>query len=119
MGVLSKIFSVLVATLGALAAVKTLYPEEITYLDFVRSTLFVSGWLFGFILVVMMIYQEERHRLLRVQSEALLAERGGDKDYLKAELAKSNISLNHLTSRLGLIEKPIPRSHKDGEDNGF
>ena len=110
MSVLSKILSILVAIIGVLSAIKTLAPEEITYIDFFRSSLFLSGWAVAVILSMLMIYQEEQHRTVKKQKNDILLERTEDKDYLKSELSKSNVSLNHLTSRLVQIERPIPKS---------
>ncbi len=130
MSVLSKILSILVAIIGVISAIKTLAPAEITYIDFFRSLLFISGWVVAFIFSLLMIYQEvqhrvikeqaeERHRIIKEQDQGLLIERMEDKDYLKSELSKSNICLNHLTSRIGALEFPIPKAQKQGDGHGL
>jgi len=119
MSALSKILSILVAIVGVLSAIKTLAPSEMTYIDFFKSSIFLSGWGVTVVLAMVIIYQEERNKAIKTQDENILMERSVDKDYLKSELSKSNISLNHLTSRLGTIERPIPKATRQGENDDF
>ncbi|WP_212568724.1 hypothetical protein, partial [Vibrio parahaemolyticus] len=97
-----KILAALVSVLGVLSAFKTLIPEDITYSQIVESTVFISGWGVSFILCLVLIYQEIRHRdEKQAQAERhterqdvinnLLNERANDKEYLQNELSKSNI----------------------------
>ncbi|WP_332397063.1 hypothetical protein [Vibrio metschnikovii] len=121
-----KILAALVSVLGVLSAFKTLIPEDITYSQIVESTVFISGWGVSFILCLVLIYQEIRHRdEKQTQAERqdvinnLLNERANDKEYLQNELSKSNISLNHLTSGLNRFERPIPRTQRSEDQDEF
>lgn len=125
-----KILAALVSVLGVLSAFKTLIPEDITYSQIVESTVFISGWGVSFILCLVLIYQEIRHRdEKQTQAERhterqdvinnLLNERASDKEYLQNELSKSNISLNHLTSGLDRFERPIPRTQRSEDQDEF
>ncbi|HGF5099641.1 TPA: hypothetical protein ACF373_003432 [Vibrio parahaemolyticus] len=121
-----KILAALVSVLGVLSAFKTLIPEDITYSQIVESTVFISGWGVSFILCLVLIYQEIRHRdEKQAQAERqdvinnLLNERANDKEYLQNELSKSNISLNHLTSGLDRFERPIPRTQRSEDQDEF
>lgn len=129
-----KILAALVSVLGVLSAFKTLIPEDITYSQIVESTVFISGWGVSFILCLVLIYQEIRHRdEKQTQAERhterhterqdvinnLLNERANDKEYLQNELSKSNISLNHLTSGLDRFERPIPRTQRSEDQDEF
>ncbi|MDF4636450.1 hypothetical protein P3393_15545 [Vibrio parahaemolyticus] len=130
MKVILKILAALISFLGVLAAFKTLIPEDITYNQIVESTVFLSGWGVSFILSLVLIYQEVQHREKQRDQEErhtgqlektheLLAERANDKQYLQSELSKSNISLNHLTSGLDRMERPIPRTRRNEDENEF
>ena len=120
----------LVSVLGVLSAFKTLIPEDITYSQIVENTVFISGWVVCFILCLVLIYQEVRHRDEQQTKDErhtehhhvindLLNERASDKEYLQSELSKSNISLNHLTSGLDRFERPIPRSRRNEDQHEF
>ncbi|MFM5441719.1 hypothetical protein ACET9K_19950 [Aeromonas enteropelogenes] len=116
MKTISKIIAALVAVLGTLSAIKTLVPPEITYSELLQNWLFISGWLVCVILAIVLIYQEERYRAKQEYAHRLLDERSSDKDFFKGEISKTNIILDHLTSRTEWKGRPIPRK-KNYEGN--
>lgn len=113
MNLLGKILIVLTTVLGTIAAIKTLIPEDISYISIITNTIFFSGWIAFAILMLFTIYQYETQNEKLKSRDELLDERKADKQYLKSELDKSNASLNHLTSRFALTEKPIPRTNRE------
>lgn len=117
MKTISKIIAALVAVLGALSAIKTLVPPEITYSELFQNWLFISGWLVCVILAIVLIYQEERYRAKQEHTHRLLDERSADKDFFKSEISKTNVILDHLTSRTEWKSRPIPR--KKNHDKNY
>lgn len=117
--VIGQILGAIFAVIGALSAIKSLLPEQVTYQQLIENIWFLSGWGVSFLLALVLIYQEDSHKKNNKEKENLLGERSDDKKYLKEELSRSNISLNHLTSRLERNPQPIPRAKHIEENDEF
>lgn len=141
MNIVTKIITSLLTVLGAIAAIKTLVPEQITYLEIITNFIFYSGWAFSFILVLVLIYQEAKNkdsinalsnanskiqeecdnklRLIEDMTSEKILTLTKDKEFFKISLTNNDKVLGYFASTLSAPQKPIPKEKGREEEDEF
>ena len=116
LNIIIQIITAIISFLSAIAAIKTLVPTTLTYDMMMTNITFSSGWIVAFLLSLTLIYQDQRykkqeqkHNKNQQLKNDNLNDKIQDKEYLKCELSRANISLNYLSSRLD-NQRPIAKT---------